>query len=123
MERTHLSKRVIDVVERKLEDVDLGEPAVTGVKVLAVSFRLNLPWGVFLFDPVPLLISLSWRSLWVSVDPVLELIDGDAVWEEADGASKMGVTVFVRLIEEEIHIWFGEEFHGHRMDFAGFGGR
>ena len=102
--------------------MDLGEPAVTGVKVLAVSFRLNLPWGVFLFDPVPLLISLSWRSLWVSVDPVLELIDGDAVWEEADGASKMGVTVFVRLIEEEIHIWFGEEFHRHGMDLAGFSG-
>ena len=31
LERTHLRKRVIDIVERKLEDMELGEPAVTGV--------------------------------------------------------------------------------------------
>ena len=31
LERTHLRKRVVNVVERKLEDVNLGEPAMTGI--------------------------------------------------------------------------------------------
>ena len=49
---------------------------------------------------------------------MLELIDGDAIWEEANRIGKMNVTVFVRFIKEEIHVWLSEEFHRHGVDFA-----
>jgi len=123
LEGANLREGVVDIVERILEDMSLCEPAMPGIKVFAVFLSLDFPWGVFHLKGVPFGISFSWGGLRVSVDPVLEFINRDPIWEEIDGIGKMGITVFVRGVKEKIHIRLGKELHGHRVDFAAFHGR
>src|SRR5574344_1979012 len=90
---------------------------------MAILLVLNFPRSVLLFNRMPLGISFIRRSVRIGINPVLEFIDRNSIRKEFNRISKVGITILIRLIEEEVHIRFSEEFHGHRIDFATFHGR
>jgi hypothetical protein len=118
LEGHDLGKGIVDVIERRGEDMALGQPTMAFGAVFAVLIGGNDIWGVLLFEFDPFGVSFRWSGLWMLIDPVLELVDGDAIREEGDAGGQVAITILGRILEEEVHPWLGDEFHGHGMDFA-----
>lgn len=121
LEGANLCQAVVDIVERRAEDMILFYPEATffeeGVAVVVAV------WEVFLFHFAPDSVAFLGAAVGLSVDAVLEFIHGHAIGEELYGTCQVASDLFVSIWPEDVfHPGVGEELHRHRVDFAGLVG-
>ena len=111
LEGHDLGKGVVDVIERGIEDMPLREPATSLGHIGVVLIACALIGRVLLLESRPFRIALIGSRLGMEVDPMLELVHRHAIRQEGDGVREVHVAVAFRILEEEIHVGMGEEFH------------
>src|SRR5690606_23404440 len=87
LERADLSQRVVDVIERRIENMALSMPEAAGRQIRIVG--IIAVRQVFLLDLAPCLLPLGRCRIRIRIDVMLEFVYRYAVWNEDQRAGKM----------------------------------
>ena len=113
----HGGQRVVDVIERIEEDVQLViPPAAAGHKFIVF---IRPPGHIFPFQFVPFAGPFFRCKFRMCVANMLEFVNGNAEGNKGDGLLQMGEAEFISLITEEIfRPGVAKLLHGHGMDLG-----